>query len=225
MVVGHIDSQQLVSYVRCIRTQKVSNVNNNTKTFYLESAMQEIVPNFKRFYSELASIGRHFVIYHEASPRIKRQYTICNAMVPEIYSQLIELAETREMPDGLEKLLDSTATKGIYITAKNYKSKTGVATRLHEVGNLFENSNFVVKGPMGKGCNIKPTGVHVVFTAGTGILVYLDIVARLILQNSGNLPKNAERFQKSFSLHLFASFKDRKEAIGLDMCEALLAMN
>ena len=39
MVVGHIETQQLVDYVRCIRSQKVEEVNTNTKTFYLESAM------------------------------------------------------------------------------------------------------------------------------------------------------------------------------------------
>jgi hypothetical protein len=40
---------------------------------------------------------------------------------------------------------------------------------------------------MGKGCNIGTEGKHVAFAAGTGVLVYLDIVARLIIQNSGNL--------------------------------------
>jgi len=146
--------------------------------------MQEIVPNFKRFYPELSYIGRHFVVYHAVTPRIKRQYTICNAMIPEIYDKLLDLAETQEVPDGLTKWLDSNSTKGMYLTAKNYETDTGVSTRLHEVGQIRDKMNFVVKGPLGKGCNIKPHGYHVAFTAGTGVLVFLDIVARLILQNT-----------------------------------------
>ena len=61
--------------------------------------------------------------------------------------------------------------------AKNYKAKDGVATA------LFNNSNkdFVMKGPMGKGCNVTTEGVHMAFAGGTGVLVYLDLVARLIL--------------------------------------------
>jgi hypothetical protein len=85
--------------------------------------------------------------------------------------------------------------------------------------------NFVVKGPLGKGCRIKPHGYHVAFTAGTGILVFLDIVSRLILQNTGNLPDKAERFASSFTFHLFVSFEERNESVGLDLCEALLDLN
>jgi NAD(P)H-flavin reductase len=43
---------------------------------------------------------------------------------------------------------------------------------------------FSVKGPYGKGLSLKPTGVHIAFAAGTGVLVFLDLVARIILHNS-----------------------------------------
>jgi len=67
---------------------------------------------------------------------------------------------------------------GISLTAKDYKSKTGVATAMHESS---KDSKFVIKGPMGKGCNLENKGTYVAFAAGTGALVYLDLVARLIL--------------------------------------------
>ena len=43
---------------------------------------------------------------------------------------------------------------------------------------------FFVKGPMGKGLQIEERGIHIAFCAGTGVLVYLDLVGHLILRNS-----------------------------------------
>ena len=42
---------------------------------------------------------------------------------------------------------------------------------------------FFVKGPMGKGLQIEERGIHIAFCAGTGVLVYLDLVGHLILRN------------------------------------------
>jgi hypothetical protein len=78
---------------------------------------------------------------------------------------------------------------------------------------------------MGKGCNIGTEGKHVAFAAGTGVLVYLDIVARLIVQNSGNLSESEQRFGESFCFDLYMSFASRSEAIGLDLCNSLLELN
>jgi len=78
---------------------------------------------------------------------------------------------------------------------------------------------------MGKGCNLETKGTYVAFAAGTGALVYLDLVARLILQNTGNLPDDCDRFEDDFQFHYFVSFLNRDEAVGLDLCEALVALN
>lgn len=42
---------------------------------------------------------------------------------------------------------------------------------------------YQIKGPMGKGLEIKPAGTHVAFAAGTGVLVFLDLVAHLLRKN------------------------------------------
>ena len=42
---------------------------------------------------------------------------------------------------------------------------------------------FNVKGPMGKGLCIEPSGVHVAFCAGTGVLVFLDLVSHMLLRS------------------------------------------
>lgn len=42
---------------------------------------------------------------------------------------------------------------------------------------------FNIKGPMGRGLEMKSSGVHVAFCAGTGVLVFLDLVAHLLMRN------------------------------------------
>ena len=46
---------------------------------------------------------------------------------------------------------------------------------------------FNIQGPLGKGLDIQPDGVHIAFTAGTGILVFIDLVAHLVRKNLGQL--------------------------------------
>lgn len=42
---------------------------------------------------------------------------------------------------------------------------------------------------MGKGLGIQPSGIHIAFAAGTGVLVFLDLVAFLIRKNMGLMGK------------------------------------
>lgn len=68
------------------------------------------------------------------------------------------------------------------------------------------------------------------FAAGTGILVFIDLVAHLILRlvaNNGEINifdgQNVPMIDiNSFKLILYTSFSTREEAIGLEMIEALL---
>jgi len=46
---------------------------------------------------------------------------------------------------------------------------------------------------MGKGLDIQPDGTHIAFTAGTGILIFVDLVAHLIRKNLGQLEKHEEQ--------------------------------
>ena len=66
---------------------------------------------------------------------------------------------------------------------------------------------------MGKGLQIQNEGVHVAFTAGTGILTFLDLVAHLIkvniekLQNNSNVESsNATSLSPNFKFILYVSF-------------------
>ena len=81
---------------------------------------------------------------------------------------------------------------------------------------------FHISGPLGKGLMIdrRSTGVHFAFAAGTGVLVFIDLVARLILESvEAIVPEN--RLNKGFKFVLFASFESREAAIALDLLEGL----
>lgn len=64
------------------------------------------------------------------------------------------------------------------------------------------------------------------FCAGTGALVFLDLVAQLLLlncfkANGQPLPEAMNFFQSGFKLRLYVAFQSREHGIGLDLMEAL----
>ena len=75
---------------------------------------------------------------------------------------------------------------------------------------------------MGKGINLKKYGTQVAFTAGTGILVFMDLVAYLIRKNLDFANKSGkEELDSSFKFVLYASFPSQQDSIGADLCEGL----
>ena len=77
---------------------------------------------------------------------------------------------------------------------------------------LAINSEIILKGPYGPGLGIYklPKGPCLGFGAGTGALVFLDIVYAIW----------QEKTHSEFFLSLYISFKSRKESIGIDLFEA-----
>lgn len=85
---------------------------------------------------------------------------------------------------------------------------------------------------MGRGLQMQPDGTHVAFCAGTGVLVFLDLVAQLLILNcfsksdADAVPREMRDFYKpGFRLHLYVAFQNRAQAIGLDLIEALEQVN
>ena len=48
--------------------------------------------------------------------------------------------------------------------------------------NLNNEQLYEIQGPMGKGLGIQTEGKHIALAAGTGVLVFIDLVAHLILR-------------------------------------------
>ena len=129
--------------------------------------------------------------------------------------------------DELLKLLVESDQDSIHLTLKNYQVPSGLSSRIHIQESMNSEETFYVKGPMGLGLRVAYSGVHVAFCAGTGILVFLDLVSALLIKStferlSKPLPDGLDdRIGKDFRLHLHVSFKNQEEAIGLDICEKL----
>lgn len=66
-------------------------VNSIANCFELKAKDQEKVSDWKHWYDDVSMIGRHYLIYSKKRITIKRQYTICNTVVPKVYQALVEL--------------------------------------------------------------------------------------------------------------------------------------
>ena len=91
---------------------------------------------------------------------------------------------------------------------------------------------FNIKGPMGKGLCIEESGVHVAFCAGTGVLVFLDLVSHLLLRayykhyvEPSKVPKHMLQLKDDFEFVFFVSMLSMDSEIGLNICEALQKVN
>jgi hypothetical protein len=80
---------------------------------------------------------------------------------------------------------------------------------------------FFIKGPIGKGLGVQPSGTHVAFAAGTGVLVFLDLMTRIILHNTGI----ADYFDDTFKFVFYISHRNLGETMGLDLGLKLMELN
>ena len=76
---------------------------------------------------------------------------------------------------------------------------------------------------MGKGLGISQSGTHAAFLAGTGVLIFIDLVAYLIRYNLNLLNRNDRELisESNFRFILHVSFPRKEEAVAIEMLEAL----
>lgn len=158
-------------------------------------------------------IGKHYLMSEVGRHRIKRQYTVANCMGREVYASYLRL-----LKDPTSK--PQPRDKGrFWVTVKDYKR--GLSKTLHSGGTRFE-----VQGPMGKGLGFKREGVHVAFTAGTGCLVFVDLVAHLLRKNLKLLTaEEDQQLSSDFKFIFYVSFPTIKEALALELCQGLADLN
>lgn len=80
--------------------------------------------------------------------------------------------------------------ENLCLTLKRYGMTDGVSKLIHDTSTdqlLMDNANFRIKGPMGKGLSIPSNGRCVAISGGTGVLVFIDLVAHLILRIIGEM--------------------------------------
>jgi hypothetical protein len=64
---------------------------------------------------------------------------------------------------------------------------------------------------MGMGLDISKDGHNIAFTGGTGILVFLDLVAKLVIKHT----KVKSEFGPNFKFTLYYTAPSEEEAIGI----------
>ena len=55
--------------------------------------MTDVVPGVQRYYSDLNTLGKHYVVNNTLFPDKKRQFTICNCMEKTVYSEYVKVIE------------------------------------------------------------------------------------------------------------------------------------
>jgi len=134
-------------------------------------------------------------------------------MRPSFYRELIKfLQRTNNLRESINPsstfnidLLNQDDTNEVTITVKDYQLPQGLSSRLN--GEMFGKDFYEIKGPMGRGLGLTKdsTGKYIAFAAGTGVLVFVDLVARMSLAMIDAIP-NEEQLHRDFSLELFVSF-------------------
>ncbi len=107
----------------------------------------------------------------------------------------------------------------IVCTVKNYNIPGGLSRRIHTAYNDL----YQAKALLGKGLCIKNVGHHVAFAAGTGVLVFIDLVAFMIRQNLGllNAFDNQILNKDKFKFTFYVSFPNEEDSVGLELLEGL----
>lgn len=125
------------------------------------------------------------------------------------------------MNHGSEELglVDSEKADYINFTIKNYNFKEGVSYRPYDTPALL--GKFELMGPIGRPLMPNLDGVNIAFAAGTGTLTFMDFVAALARFNLGT--DSTIKIGKNFKFVFFASFQERAESLGVELCEALHA--
>lgn len=160
--------------------------------------------------------------------KVRRHYTIANCMRKAFQDRLLKACDNflkgQDVASAIEKKhleeLAKDDSNELSLTIKNYKVPEGISKQFYDT--KLANQAYEIKGPMGKGLGItaESQGIHMCFAAGTGILVYVDLIARLILSTLEVIPEG-QRVHPQFKLYLYASFMSRDEAVALDLLEAL----
>jgi len=149
------------------------------------------------------SVARHYLIKSTSHPGtlggpsregefddtrhgIRRQYTECFCMRNNVYESLLKIGRQPENAQAEIKFIKHAInvynSNGVCLSIKAYEENTGLSSFIFNNAKNNGKHIFECKGPMGSGLAISQTGRHVAYSAGTGVLVFLDLVAYLAIR-------------------------------------------
>ena len=165
------------------------------------------IPGVQNYFSDLGTLGKHYhVVALDQNGKpitrrfrvVRRHYTIANCMRKEFYEALVNaVLSWKEDASSTETKFDSSllSTKevnSINLTIKNYNLKSGLSHRFFNDNTTPSTTaeadprhkqQYQIMGPIGKGLGLttKSEGTFLAFSAGTGVLVFIDLVAKMLL--------------------------------------------
>ena len=182
----------------------------------------------------LSQLGKHYVIT-SAKTGVSRMYSICFMMNHEIKDKYISLSKKLLSDEPISEndtsyLIESSYSKQLELNIKVYKDKK------ESFSNQIMNQNeFIINGPVGIGTNLPSTieGTYVIYSSGTGIFCFLDLIAftfRYInyrINGNSCLYKNEDfsNVKNSFKLKVYSAFNCRKSSIMHDFCFNLMKIS
>ena len=117
---------------------------------------------------------------------IRRQYTECFSMRKNVYESLLKIGKQPENSQAEIKFLKHSCNQynsnGVCLSIKAYEENSGLSTFIFNNAKNSGKHIFECKGPMGSGLACMQTGRHVAYSAGTGVLVFLDLVGYLVVR-------------------------------------------
>jgi len=128
-------------------------------------------------------------------PGIKRHYTEAFCMRKEIYNGILRLVneknqeQTSKINATMNDMIAVNNKRTLCLTIKNYPKAYGLSSHVHHTISKMDHGvreRFEIRGPLGTGLELETNGTYVVFAAGTGILVFIDLIAHLILRLVAN---------------------------------------
>jgi NAD(P)H-flavin reductase len=124
---------------------------------------------------------------------------------------------------GLVDLLNEQSPQdSMMFFIKNYDK--GLSSLIHNANGLKQ-QQFEVKGPLGESLGVHKSGLHLAFTAGTGVLPFLDLIAHMVYTSLGINERigvqAGDHVERDFKLKLYVSFRSRQDAIALEFLEAV----
>lgn len=175
------------------RILKKVNINKDVANFYFKA--EKPGKHWSLFYKDIRGMGRLFLLHAVDNVEIQRQYTICTSArhdfmkaILHVVKQYLEGKRGEELEFD-QRLVTEFESDTVVLTIKNYNLDNGLSKILHnDNGSKLLN----LKGPMGKGLAMKRKGTHIAFSAGTGALLFLDLVVHLARRYMGILTPEEE---------------------------------
>ena len=125
MIIGTVEGQKKGAATVAVYKERQLNENSHTATFHLHAFDETKKDQYKRFHNSLNHVGQYYIINAKADPYKKRQYTVCNMLIPEIKEAGLALIKSAlgEKKDNVDPMpldlfMDEGGQHGFYLTVK-----------------------------------------------------------------------------------------------------------